>query len=98
MSEVLNNPRKETSSKGTRKRKRSKAGYISDSMKNLSDSPLWVLNVDYDFFSRKLEIVRSRRKKGEPAHKRYPTYELGLKERLFRLEAEIERRKEKGSQ
>jgi hypothetical protein len=64
---------------------------------NLRDNPLWALNADYDFYRRKLEIVRERRKRGEPAHKKYPNYESSLKEILSLLEGEIERRKEKGS-
>ena len=63
---------------------------------HLSDNPLWALNADYDFYRRKLEIVRERRKRGEPAHKRYPNHESSLKEIVSGLEGEIERRKEEG--
>ena len=63
---------------------------------NLNDVPLWVLNADHDFLSRKLEVVRKRKEKGEPAHKKYRNYESKLKGRLADLEVEIERRKGNG--
>jgi hypothetical protein len=64
---------------------------------DLRSLPVWVLNTDYDFFKRKLEIARSKMRKGKPAHRRYSNYEANLETRLSFIEAEIERRKEEGS-
>ena len=58
-----------------------------------SGAPLWALNADHDYYRRKLELARGRRKTGRPPHKRYATYEVGLVQKLTLIDTEIERRK-----
>jgi hypothetical protein len=61
------------------------------------DAPLWALNADYTYFRRKLDILRAKKKSGQPPHKRYATYEPRLLMKLEAIDSEIERRKERGS-
>ena len=87
----------------TRSKKDKSEGRSSEYVKaellrlNLRSLPVWVLNTDYEFFKRKLEIARSKIRKGKPAHGRYSNYKNNLETRLSLIEGEIERRKEEGS-
>jgi hypothetical protein len=58
--------------------------------------PLWALNADHHFLSRKLQNARDREKSGKPSHKRYSQYQANLEKRLSMIEEELERRKELG--
>ena len=73
-------------------------GHLQSARNHLHDLPLWALNADYDFFKRKLEIAKTRKQNGEPAHKKYDaTYERNLEHKIALIDEEIARRKEESS-
>ena len=94
--EMASRAKKQPEGRTTRRRRKNAARRkkTKRDMPDLDGSPLWVLNADRDFLSRKLDSVGKRKEKGEPAHKKYRNYESKLKERLSELDVEIKRRQE----